>query len=134
MLHDWYINLSRPLQNFLGHNTAQVGHRLAMVSGDLTGRQIAPLAEVPVVSAPRVFAGLAEIGLVHARDIGQARLYRLNREHVIWTALEAMMATPAIIEERVRSISLEKAPSETTVAIFGSFARGDAGLSSDITL
>ncbi len=105
-----------------------------MVSGDLTGRQIAELAAVPVVSASRVLADLAEIALVHARDVGQARIYRLNREHALWAALAAMMATAAIIEERIRSISLEKAPSETTVAIFGSFARGDAGLSSDIDI
>ena len=83
MLHDWYVNLSRPLLNLLGHNRAQVVHRLEMVSGDLTGRQIAQLAEVPVVRASRVLAGLAEIGLVDARDVGQARIYRVNRAHVL---------------------------------------------------
>lgn len=128
------MDISRPLQNLMGQNTARVLRRLSLVSDELTGRRIAELAEVPAMSAGRVLADLTEMGLVHARDVGRARVYRLNRDHVLWNPLDDMLKAPAIIERQIAEIVGESAAAGATVAVFGSFARGEAGAKSDVDI
>jgi len=134
MFHTWNMHLSRPAERLFGENAGRVLHRLAVVSDELTGRRIADLAGVPVTSTARVLAELEETGLVHSRAVGPSRLYRLNRQHVLWGPIEAILAAPARVEQvamdAVRGIVGDRA----TLAVFGSFARGDAGASSDIDL
>jgi predicted nucleotidyltransferase len=124
------MDLSHPLTSLLGDNVSRVLSRLATVSDGLSGRQIAGVAGVPSASASRALADLVGVGLVHTRDVGRSRLYRLNREHVLWKPLEAMMASSAIIEHRIA----ETVGDGATVATFGSFARNEAGALSDIDL
>ncbi len=128
------MDLSRPFQDLLGNNTAQILRRLAMVSGELSGRRIAYLAGVPPVSAARVLAALTEIGLVHSRYIGQSKAFQLNREHVLWPPLQAIMTSAQAVERGITDLAAELAPRGTTVAIFGSFARGEAGPASDVDI
>ena len=86
------------------------------------------------MSAGRVLADLTKIGLVHARDVGRARVYRLNRDHVLWNPLDSMVKAPATIEQHIGEIAGESAAGGATVAVFGSFARGEAGAESDIDI
>jgi len=134
MFHTWNMQLSRPAEQLLGENTGRVLHRLAMVSDELTGRRIADLAGVPVTSASRVLAELEDTGLVHSRAVGPSRLYRLNRRHVLWDPIEAILAAPARVEQVAKDAVRGIVGDRATLAMFGSFARGDAGASSDVDL
>lgn len=126
------MNLSRPLENLLGLNAARILRRLALVNDDLTGRRIAELAEVPNASASIVFADLVGIGLVFAKDAGRSRLYRLNRKHVLWQPIEDLLASTTRIEAALASIVLARVGEKATLALYGSFVRGEAGTASDI--
>jgi predicted nucleotidyltransferase len=128
------MHLSRPAEQLFGENTGRVLHRLAVVSDELTGRRIADLAGVPVTSTARVLAELEETGLVHSRAVGPSRLYRLNRRHVLWDPIESILAAPARVEKVAMDAVLGIVGDRATLAVFGSFARGDAGASSDIDL
>ncbi len=127
------MNLSRPLEDLLGVARGRIIRRLSMVSVGLSGRQLASLAEVPVASASRALADLAETGLVGTQDVGRSRLYQLNRLHVLWKPLEALLAAPATIEQHIAAIARET-DENATVAVFGSFARGQASGTSDIDI
>ncbi|WP_166613895.1 nucleotidyltransferase family protein [Kineococcus vitellinus] len=106
----------------------------------MTGR------EVHRVSATGSYRGtllaldrLVEQGIVEARRVGQAREYRLNEEHLAYPALAAALAafTPRTdLDDRLRALVHEHLPDESDVSLayFGSFARGEAGVDSDIDL
>lgn len=128
------MDLSHPAEQLLGVNSGRILRRLAIVAEDLSGRRIAQLAGVPVASASRVLAELESIGLVTTRDVGSARLYRLNRGHVLWDPIEAIMASPARIEQLAAELLIAHVGGRASLATFGSFARGDAGPDSDLDL
>jgi len=134
MHHNWYMHLSRPLEDLLSNNFALVIRRMAMVSDELSGRRIAYLSGVPPVSAARVLSTLVEVGLVKSRYLGQSKVYQLNRDHVLWGGLELILGSAARVEARIVELTTSFAPRSTTVAVFGSFARGDAGPQSDIDI
>lgn len=128
------MDLSHPVEELFGVNSGRILHRLAIVAEDLSGRRLAELAGVPVASAARVLAELESIGLVTARNVGRARLYRVNRAHVLWGPIEAIMAAPARIEQLAAESVVAHVGDRATLATFGSFARGDAGPLSDLDL
>jgi len=128
------MNLSRPLEDLLSKNSAMVIRRMAMVSGELTGRRVAYLAGVPPVSAARVLSALVEVGLVQSRYLGQSKVYQLNRDHALWAGLDMLLNSASRVEARITELGESFAPRTTTIAIFGSFARGDAGPQSDIDI
>lgn len=106
----------------------------------MTGR------EVHRVSATGSYRGtlsalerLVEQGLVDQRRAGQAREYTLNQEHLVYPALAAALDafTPRIdLDDRLRRLVEEHSAGrdDVSLAYFGSFARGDAGVGSDIDL
>ncbi|WP_432533697.1 nucleotidyltransferase domain-containing protein [Kineococcus arenarius] len=106
----------------------------------MTGR------EVHRVSATGSYRGtlvaldrLVEQGIVEARRVGQAREYRLNEEHLAHSALTAALAafTPrADLDDRLRALVHQHLADDQhlSLAYFGSFARGEAGVDSDIDL
>lgn len=128
------MNLSRPLEDLLSKNSAMVIRRMAMVSGELTGRRVAYLSGVPPVSAARVLSALVEVGLVQSRYLGQSRVYQLNRDHALWAGLDMLLNSASRVEAKITELCESFAPRTTTIAIFGSFARGDAGPQSDIDI
>jgi predicted nucleotidyltransferase len=128
------MQLSRPAEQLFGENAGRVLHRLSIMSDELTGRRIAELADVPVSSAARVLAELEDIGLVSSRAVGASRLYHLNRRHVLWDPIESILASPARVEQVAIDAVRRVVGDRATLTSFGSFARGDAGPTSDIDL
>jgi predicted nucleotidyltransferase len=125
------VNLSEPAADLLGANTARILLALHRVSAGLTGRRISAVTEVPPASANRVLSELREIGLVTGESAGSGTLYRLNRAHLLWEPIERMLATPAHVEQLIGSIVHDAVGDRATVAVYGSFARGEAGRDSD---
>jgi predicted nucleotidyltransferase len=83
---------------------------------------------------------LVEHGLVTANRVGGAVMYELNHEHLTFPAFDAAMRAPDVWAEfgrRVTALVTDRgaetsAVAEASVALFGSVARGDARLDSDV--
>lgn len=128
------MDLSHTAEQLLGANVGGILRRMSIVGEDLTGRRLAQLSGVPVASAARALAELEKIGLVTSRSAGSARLYALNRAHVLWDPIERILAAPVRVEQLAAESVTAHVGDRATVATFGSFARGDSGPDSDIDL
>lgn len=100
----------------------------------LTGRQIAELTR-PRVSQSRtaaVLRDLAAAGLVTATPAGSAVLYEMNTEHLLSGPIAQLVTARERLWERIvaQVATFEHQP--VAVAVFGSAARGDGHLGSDI--
>lgn len=77
---------------------------------------------------------LVEQGIVTRRQAGQAKLYSLNRSHLAAPYVEGLGSLPSQLVERLKeSVRTWKKP-PAAVFLFGSVARGDAGVESDLDL
>ena len=101
----------------------------------LTGREVARLVRHGSQSSVNAaLRRLAEEGVLTAQQAGSAYLYTFNREHLAAPAVEQLAGMRSELERRIRDeiAGWEIAPAH--VSIFGSVARGEAGVGSDVDL
>lgn len=127
------MDLSRPLGLVTPTVDGDVLSVLAGATASFTGRQVHQIAgrhsERGVRNALR---RLAEQGIVDRTRVGSSDLYTLNREHLAAPYIRALAGLKAELLQRVREgIASWSVPAEYA-AIFGSAARGDMRLDSDI--
>ena len=77
---------------------------------------------------------LADHGLLERRRGGAAWLYELNRRHLAAPAVEQLVSLRALLVERLRTELRGWRVEPAGAALFGSAARGDGDLASDIDL
>lgn len=99
-----------------------------------TGREIARLAERSKTGVQRVLNRLVEHGLVDRQEAGEALLYTLNREHLLAPAVEQMAAVRTALLDRLREAIGAWKVRPAHASLFGSAARGDGDVESDIDL
>jgi predicted nucleotidyltransferase len=129
------MDLSRPYSAVAATVDGDVLIALAGTTRPSTGRQVARL--VRRGSQPAVNAALDRLvrhGLVHRTAAPPALLYTLNREHVGYAAVEALAAMRTDLLHRLRELFAGWAVSAVHVSMFGSAARADGGIDSDIDL
>lgn len=108
---------------------------LAHTTRPLTGREIARLASRGSERGVRlVLHRLVAQGLVTAREAGSASLFVLNREHVAAGIVEGLMRLRAELIERIRGEVEDWSSRPVHVSVFGSAARADGHMESDIDL
>lgn len=116
----------------MGPVTAATLRVLAGTERGLTARQLARLSGASHTGTVHVLARLQQSGLVKVAAAGGASLCSLNREHI---------ATPLIIElvnlhrgivDAVRTEVVSWRPRPLNVSLYGSFARNEETLDSDI--
>ena len=129
------VDLTHVGTDLLGGTQARVLRSLSRLENGASGRQIARLAgDESKTTVYRYLAKLHEIGLLTKTVTPAAILYRLNRDHVFWGPISAMLsALTQVNEEIVDFVKSELGPT-ARVAAFGSVARGDSGLASDYDL
>lgn len=108
---------------------------LAHTTRPLTGREIARLASRGSERGVRlVLHRLVAQGLVTAREAGSASLFVLNREHVAAGIVEDLVRLRAELIERIRGEVEGWSSRPVHVSVFGSAARADGHVESDIDL
>jgi predicted nucleotidyltransferase len=130
------MDVSNPIADVVPSAHGPVLAVLAVTSTPLTGRAIAQLTR-PRVSQPRVariLAELAEAGIVDRIPAGAASLFSLNREHVAAAAVEALASLRQQLWSRIAEHADGWVNHPEAVVVFGSAARGDGGVASDIDL
>jgi hypothetical protein len=126
------MDFVRPVEAIVPGVQGRVLSVLAETTADLNMRTIARLADVSLSQASRVLARLVELGVVERHDVPPSSLFRLVRQHVAVGPLLALArGRDALIGEMGRiALGLPVAP--ISAIVFGSFARGEADIESDI--
>jgi predicted nucleotidyltransferase len=129
------MDVSRPYAAVCPTLDGDVLRVLAGTELGLTGREVAAMAGR--ASHKGVLNSLHRLtahGLVKRVPLNRAYLFALNRDHIAADAVELLMALRPKLFERIEEAigSWEVPPMHASV--FGSTARGDGGLDSDIDL
>jgi len=130
-----HVDLSYPLRSIAPSLDSAVLGVLAGTESALSAMQIARLAAKGTRGGQRhVLDRLVEHGLVMATPANRGFLYRLNREHVLAPAiLSAANARSEVLQRLIAAVAALD-PRPVHVSVYGSFARGEAGPSSDIDM
>lgn len=134
MRYIWVMDLSHPAADLLGANQERIIRRLAAVRDGLTGRRIGELASVPASTTQRILTDLERIGLVDGHAAGAARLYSLNRLHILWDPVERMLGASIRLEQIIGEAASAVVGDRASVALYGSTARGEANRESDVDI
>lgn len=114
---------------------AAVLRALAATTGAATGAHVHRMAGAGSPDGVRrVLARLVLQGIVLAEDHAHATLYRLNRDHVATDAILELTRLKGKIVDRIRGEIDEWTLSPLHASLFGSFARGDGDVDSDIDI
>jgi predicted nucleotidyltransferase len=105
---------------------------LARADAELTMRSVAQLAGVSVNRAVSVLNQLIALGLVERREAGSAALVRLDRNNEAAKIVLSLGDLRNTVIGRLRSRAKTIHPAPASVVLFGSFVRGEAGVSSDL--
>jgi predicted nucleotidyltransferase len=129
------MDLSRPYSAICPSLDGEVLHVLAGTEMGLTGRSIATLTgRRSHAGVLRVLDRLTEQGIVNRVELNFASLYSLNREHLAFPAVEAMMGLRDALSEAIKRKVAVWRIEPVSVSMFGSAARGDGDTRSDIDL
>ena len=131
------MNLSEPLAGIASEVEAAALRVLARTDAGFSGRQVHQLAGVGSTSSVhRALTSLVRVGIVAAERRPPSIIYRINREHVLWPVVESGVAARARVFESLDRFCSEELPDELelTVVVYGSVARRESTLDSDIDL
>lgn len=131
------MNLSEPLDGLTSTVQAAVLRVLARSDTGFSGRQVHALARVGSTSSVhRALGGLVQVGVVTADARPPAIIYRANRHHVLWPVIEAGLGARARAFDSIREFCERDLPAELslTVIVYGSVARRESALDSDVDL
>lgn len=107
---------------------------LARTDAPLSGRRVAQLAagRAGQWRVNQVLSELAEAGIVTREHHPPAYLYQLNRAHLAASAIVSLATLRDQLLERMRATTEAWSPPGAAVWLFGSAARGDGDVTSDI--
>lgn len=129
------MDLSRPISCVVPTLDGAVLDALARTMAPATGRQVHRMAGTGSEAGVRkVLTRLAEQGLVTVSQAGASLLYLGNRDHLAWPAVDTLTSLRHEFRVRLQGELQSWDPAPLHLSIFGSFARGDGGVRSDIDL
>lgn len=128
------MDLSDPIRSVMPSAHAHVLGVLARTDRPLTGRQVAELTDgaVSQKGTNLVLRALVEAGIVTVEDHPPAKLYTLNRQHLAAAAIESLASLRSRLIEKMQQLLATWATPAWGAWLFGSAARGDGGVGSDI--
>ncbi len=135
--------MSNPVSTIIPKLDGNIYRVLARTTTSLSGARVAALAGK--ASYPGILTALSRLvlqGTVLVEPAGSSYMYRANRDHILWPAIEqAVAAAESVIPTlRLRLAELvderlgAKASKDCTLAIFGSVARETSTVDSDLDI
>jgi predicted nucleotidyltransferase len=126
------VDYSRPIEALVPGVQGRVLAVLARTETDLTMRGVAELAGVSPQQASVVLGRLVELGVAERRDVPPVALVRLARDNLAAQAVQRLAHLRQDAIEQLRALATKIEPSPASLVVFGSFARGEAGVHSDV--
>lgn len=130
-----HMDVSRPISSVIPSLEGEVLHTLAGSSLGMTGRQVAlRTGRASHSGVLRALDRLAEQGIVQRVQLNRAYLFSLNRDHLAAPAVMALATLRTTLIDRMREEVARWPVQPTHGSLFGSTARGDGDVRSDIDL
>lgn len=129
------MDLSTPARSVIPALDAEVLMALAGITLPISGRQVAKMVKTgSPAGVSLVLERLTSQGVVNLVEASSSNFYSINREHVAFTAIEALTDLRGKLYARMAAEveTWEIAP--VSVAVFGSAARGDGDANSDVDI
>lgn len=126
------VDFAHPVEAVIGGARGRLLAVLVNVTAPLSLRRLARLAGVSPAQASRVLPRLVELGIVDRYEVPPASQFILARDNV------AAQTTVALADARSTALhqAAEEAemidPAPVSIIVFGSFARGEADVESDL--
>lgn len=130
----WKMDLSSPFQAMFPTVDSDVLAVLAQSTKPRTGREVARLAERSQDATQKVLDRFVSHGLVLQKDAGRARVYTLNWDHVAAEPIADLADLRGRLFRRLQEVFEFWHPAPVHVSVFGSAARGDGDIDSDIDI
>lgn len=130
------VDLSSPISSVIPTAHGAVLAVMSRAGQPLSGRQVAALTDGRFGQwrVNEVLGQLAEAGIVLREIRPPAKLYRLNRDHVAAPGIEMLANQRHELMSRIRAEVGTWEVAAVAVWLFGSAARGDGDVTSDIDL
>lgn len=101
----------------------------------MTRRQVTDLvADASEAGVRKVLKRLVAQGLVIEERVGVQFTYGANRDHIIWPAVEIVVAARQQLDEKIREHVVGWEVQPISIELFGSMATGESTSESDIDL
>lgn len=127
------MDLSNPLATITPTLDARVLQVLAATTSWCTAAEVhRRMGRGSNEGVRKVLRRLADQGVVLVETPGRSQLFRLNRDHIAFVAIEALSFARQTLIDRMTTMIEEWALSPIYAGLFGSFARGTADSESDI--
>jgi predicted nucleotidyltransferase len=127
-----HMDYQHPIEAVIPGSTGRLLAALARVETELPISTLATVAGVGRTRASTIIADLHHLGLVHRREIGRTTLVALARDNAAGELIDRLGHLRGTVLDGLRSFASEINPPPVTLAVFGSFARGEADADSDV--
>ncbi len=128
------MDFNHPVQSVIPGAQGRILAVLANTTASLSVRSIARLSGVSLAQTSRVLPRLVALGIAAREEVPPSSLFRLVPEHIGAQAVVALTRARRSLLDQLGAAAREMFPQPESVVLFGSLARGDAGLDSDIDI
>ena len=128
------MDFTRPLEALIPGAPGRLLGALARVEAELPVSTLAAVAGVGRTRASAVLKVLAELGVISRRQVGPTVLVRLERANAAGQLVARLGGLRMQVIEEMRGLAGDLDPQPLSLTLFGSLARGDADIASDIDI
>lgn len=129
------MDLTEPGRGLAGGLTMPILRALAGRSSPATAAQLSRLAEVGTeAGVRRALERLAAHGVCSAEDVGGRVVYALNYDHLLYEAVAALLDADRELPRRLKGALADWELAPLSAVLFGSAARRDGDVDSDVDL
>jgi predicted nucleotidyltransferase len=129
------MDLAEPGRGLAGGLTMPILRALAGRSSPATAAQVSRLAEVGTeAGVRRALERLAAHGVCSPKEVGGRIVYTLNYDHLLYGAVAALLDADRELPRRLKNALGEWEPAPVSAVLFGSAARRDGDVDSDVDL
>lgn len=126
------MDFDRPVEAVIPGAQGRILAVLAETTGELNLRTIARLSGVSVAQASRVLPWLVELGMVERRDVPPSALFHLVEGHAAARLVLELSRMRETVLGELGDLARNLLPEAVSVIVFGSLARGEADVESDV--
>lgn len=129
------MNLSNPGEELLSRQETSILKACYFAPSGLSGRKLFKVADLPYGgNSVMILRKLSTIGLLSEQQKGNLILYSINENHIFWDAIYKIIFAREEVFVYIREILEDRIANIQSIRIFGSTARKDSTLESDIDI